>query len=695
MEPQLPVSNDAETIAALRAENERLRQHIALLEQNNDSAHQQQPAGYNQERCELFSRLIEMVPDAIAITDLDLTIIYANPAFHTLFGYDYNLVGAKGSMMWADEHQSLPEVFRHVLHAGAQTLLLTLQRQDGSLFTAELSVALICDSSDQPYAFAGVLRDVTGHMQTEVALHLSRTLLQGILDYSPATIIAKDIEGRILLVNRYAAASTNHVPEQMVGRTDDELLSTEEFLVWREHDQQVIAANKPLTFEEYVSMSDGIHTFLAVRFPLYDEQQQIYGVGCVSTDITEHKQQEKLLEQRIAERTTQLETANQALVSEVAERKRTEHELARAYANLEILNEHLAHNHKLLSAIFDGLQDGLVLLDSQIRVRMVNSALATLLDSSPDMLKDQPWTRIHASFVPVGPGHIAPHLTNHEASLSQRVSYAHRNGNTHILDIQTMVLRHTSQTEAQFIVHVVDVTRQVQLQARLIENERFAASGRLAASVAHEINTPLQALLLFLDLIPVANETERNDYLKHAQAEIQRVGRIVRQLLDLYRPDAETSGPVDIPALFERILLLNGKRIKDQGVVVQQNLAANLPTLQGQTDELTQVFLNLVMNALDAMPGGGTLTIDITVRGEAELVTAVNDTGGGIPSAIEKRIFEPFVTTKSSGSGLGLNISAQIVQQHGGSIDVYNHPGTGSTFEVILPLHPGKSVIEP
>jgi two-component system NtrC family sensor kinase len=274
------------------------------------------------------------------------------------------------------------------------------------------------------------------------------------------------------------------------------------------------------------------------------------------------------------------------------------------------------------------------------------------------------------------------------STVSQRTRYTPPGGATRILDIQTIALHTPDHKVHQMIVHVVDVTEHVQMEARLIENERFAASGRLAASVAHEINTPLQSLQTFVKLARnAATDTDRDTFLDYARDEIQRVGRIVRQLLELYRPDTPAPGPVDMIVLIERIILFIGKRIRDQKITVERQFADALPRAWGHSDELTQVLLNLIVNALDAMPYGGPLCIAARMADDRPhpLEISITDGGCGIAPELQERIFEPFVTTKEHGTGLGLAISAQIIRQHGGDISVESQAGAGSTFTIRLP----------
>jgi signal transduction histidine kinase len=232
-------------------------------------------------------------------------------------------------------------------------------------------------------------------------------------------------------------------------------------------------------------------------------------------------------------------------------------------------------------------------------------------------------------------------------------------------------------------------TAELELQ-RAVEQERCAMAGRLAASVAHEINTPLQTVQTTLELMRSLPPEEHGALLTDALDEIQRVSRIVRQLLDLYRP--ATEGAVDLPVLLERVLVLLGRRIQEQQVDVRLQATTVQPAL-GRADELTQVLINLVVNALDAMPAGGVLAFLVAPAAEVpgQLSLEVADTGTGVAPELHERIFDPFVTTKANGMGLGLAISRQIMERHGGMLTLAHSENGGSTFRMLLPVYPAEA----
>ncbi|MBL1129394.1 MAG: GAF domain-containing protein [Chloroflexi bacterium] len=244
------------------------------------------------------------------------------------------------------------------------------------------------------------------------------------------------------------------------------------------------------------------------------------------------------------------------------------------------------------------------------------------------------------------------------------------------------------QWTAELERRVAERTRQLEeKQAQIIRAEKLAAVGRLAASVAHEINNPLQAIALHLQLLADESLSPGGQRrLGVVQQEFKRIANIVERLLDLQRPKEGQKQPVDILAALEYVVILAEKQLQRAGVRLVQQLPATLPAVIGVESQLKQVFLNLILNAAEAMAAGGVLTITACREGEhVDLEFA--DTGPGLSPAVQERLFEPFFTTKADGSGLGLAVSHEIVANHGGMLAVQSVPGEGATFTVRLPVN--------
>ncbi|MGC9333376.1 MAG: GAF domain-containing protein [Anaerolineae bacterium] len=240
---------------------------------------------------------------------------------------------------------------------------------------------------------------------------------------------------------------------------------------------------------------------------------------------------------------------------------------------------------------------------------------------------------------------------------------------------------------------VEERTRELrETQAQLIQAEKLAALGELAAGIAHEINNPLQVLRAYVEYITsiLPHDTSDLEVLQPMQNALENIGRLAGQLRDFSRPASGKWQPLDINVALDNVLRLARKDLSHRGIEVEASLATYLPEVHGDSRQLEQVFLNLVLNARDAMPGGGLLRL--RSWSDADLVhIQFTDTGIGIHKEDLARIFEPYFTTKEDrGTGLGLAICRRVVAQHGGDIHVVSNWGEGATFTVQLPVAPRK-----
>lgn len=223
-------------------------------------------------------------------------------------------------------------------------------------------------------------------------------------------------------------------------------------------------------------------------------------------------------------------------------------------------------------------------------------------------------------------------------------------------------------------------------QEQLIQSAKLAAIGELASNVAHEINNPLTSILGFTEM---AKEEDDMDSIKNSlniiEQESLRAREIVKQLLGFARKKPLNLNEININEVLKEVVILTSSQTRMHKVVLSEKYE-DLPLTVADADQLKQVFLNLVNNAVAAMSGGGTLTIS-TVRARDHALIEFRDTGSGIPKEVLQRIFEPFFSTKKEkGTGLGLSISYRIIQAHGGRIDVESVEGQGSVFTVRIPL---------
>jgi signal transduction histidine kinase/DNA-binding response OmpR family regulator len=229
-----------------------------------------------------------------------------------------------------------------------------------------------------------------------------------------------------------------------------------------------------------------------------------------------------------------------------------------------------------------------------------------------------------------------------------------------------------------------------QSQAQLVQSEKLAATGRLAASLAHEINNPFQAIhnslqiMLNFSLEP----EEQREYLQTAEEEVERLIDLTDRILDFARRPQRKMELTNLNDVIEKTLALADKYFQHRNILLQRDLSPDLPDTLAASDELGQVFLNLVINAVDAMPEGGNLRVSSYLAEDGRRAVTFSDTGCGIPHEHLDRIFEPFFSTKEGGTGLGLSVSYSEVERHGGDITVQSTEREGTTFTVWLPAPP-------
>lgn len=340
-------------------------------------------------------------------------------------------------------------------------------------------------------------------------------------------------------------------------------------------------------------------------------------------------------------------------------------------------------SRNLIRGVIDSIPLGLVLIDADSTVLAANRALSDRVGLDPAAL-----VGMHYGAA-IGGWNESPAGQTFASGQSLRVRRAIQRGDggQTLVEISSFALLDADDRPRQVVEVWEDITERVSLQTQLVRAEKLAAIGQLAASIAHEVGNPLQAIQGFLSLFleQCEPETPNRRFLELAEDEIDRIVQVINRLRDLYRPRADIIASVNINELVDGILLLTNKQMERHNVRIERVMDSTLPLVACVADQIKQVLLNLMLNAIDAMKGGGVLVVQ-TKMSQAGVDIIIADTGVGISADQLSHIFDGLHTTKDRGMGLGLYTSKAIIERHMGSISVASSVGAGTTFTITLPL---------
>lgn len=357
---------------------------------------------------------------------------------------------------------------------------------------------------------------------------------------------------------------------------------------------------------------------------------------------------------------------------------------------VEQRTDELRSSEARFRTIFEDAAIGIAVLDVEGRITASNRALQDMLGYSEAELRQKTFAEL------THPDDLQSSMELYEELMSGRRDgygvekrYLRKDGTARWVRPTVSLIRWAPDQGQHAVKMVEDITEEKQAQEALINAEKLSIAGQMGASLAHEINNPLQAVIGCLGLAEegLAEGGEVSRYLGVAREELRRAARIVTQMRDLHRHSRlEDATPTDLNAMVERVLVLVEKDLGGHGIEVVWEKGDNLVPLMLVSDRIQQVFLNIALNAKEAMRDGGQLCI-ITHRSQepegAQITFA--DTGPGIAAEDLEEIFEPFFSTKADGLGLGLYVTRRIVEEHGGTIRVESEPGQGTTFTIWLP----------
>ncbi len=367
-----------------------------------------------------------------------------------------------------------------------------------------------------------------------------------------------------------------------------------------------------------------------------------------------------------------------------------------SYHNYHSINRALERTKTLARNILQSIPTGVVTVDHRGRVTSANASAERLLGLGRRGVHWRPYGdifRAQPELVEILRAAVDDRVFTHEVELECAAGEA---STPVAIRVTSSELQDPRGETVGVVLLLRDCSELVQLERQLRQADKLAALGTLSAGLAHEIKNPLSALELNLHLLAEElGEREQSRsavrrYLDILKAEVKRLQAVVENVVRVSRPTTLSLEPLNLNDLLAHVVALVQGEAREHKVDLRVDLVPDLPPVTGDSTQLSQVFLNLLLNALQAMPDGGTLAMSSAARldAPASVSVRVSDTGHGIAPGHLTRLFDPYFTTRDGGTGLGLAIAYRIVRDHGGSIEVTSTQGAGATMTVRLPLSP-------
>lgn len=590
----------------------------------------------------LASGLLEVAPDAIVICDSDGEIVFVNAAARAMFGSD-DLVGAPVDVLVPPANPPMVERVRAYLGATQPDKRvgqpLRAVRRDGTLFSAEVTLSVV-----EGHIFA-VLHDLSGQTGADRA----RSLLASIVQSSHDAIVSTDLDGVVLSWNPGAERLYGYTAGEMLGRSKDLIIPPSRRADEAEIRTIVAADGRVDPYRTLRQRADGtVFTVSMLVSPLSGPDGRTIGVTTTTRDISERERAE-----------TQMQ------------------------------------------AVIDAGPDALIGVDESNRVVLVNSQAERLFGYPRYDLLDIPVRRL----LPDGaaaegwPGPAARHRDGTLVPVDiTRSALRTDEGVITLAGIRDVTERIAARAEQERLRAEAD--RQMD-EVRQQRTQRLESLGQLAGGVAHDFNNLLAVILNYAEFI--VEDGAGTPFAEDAK-QILRAGQrgsdLTHQLLAFARREVIRPVPLDVNRIITEVEQMLTRSIGEH-IELSTALSDDLPSVVADPGQLEQVLVNLAVNARDAMPEGGRLTIDtgtVTVDDEHSMTRdgfkhglyvrlRVSDTGTGMPRDVQDKAFEPFFTTKPSGAGTGLGLATVygIVVQAGGTVRLYSEPGLGTTITILLP----------
>ncbi|MCP4202727.1 MAG: PAS domain S-box protein [bacterium] len=595
---------------------------------------------------ERFRRAFGSAPMGTATAGLDGRILQANPALCRMLQYEESqLLGMTiADITHPEDAPAERKKLERLVTGDAESVQYVerLRRRDQSEIWAELTVSLVRDADGNALYFVGQQQDITERRRASERLREARQTQERILDSLPLHVFLKDAQGRMQFLNATGRELLGLEPEDVVGKTDFDLFPEAEARALRMTDREVLETGRTINREETLSVGQRKMHLLSGKTRIQVEgSEEPYLLG-FSIDLTPVKEAEEAL--------VQSEYRFRQLVDNMSSG-------VAVYEAIDHGSDFVFRDYNRAAERIDGVPR------EEILGRRLTEAFPGAEEMGLVEILRNVWRTGEPRYLPTA-------LYRDSRMESWRENYVYRLPSGEIVAIYD------------------DVSERKRLETELLHAQKMEAVGRFAGGVAHDFNNLLQVVTGNIDLLLKGNfqPAERDLMLREVQEQAKRGTHLIRRLLVFSRSESYAPTAIDLGEVLRGAETLIRRLLKENIRLTVDLIDAPLP-LAGDPGQLEQVLMNLIVNASDAMPEGGTLDLRSGFEGDREVWFSVGDSGPGIAEAMLDKIFDPYFTTESAaqGTGLGLAVVDGIVSLHGGRIEVDNRPGEGIEFRVVLP----------
>lgn len=601
------------------------------------------PKLVNVNASDLLASFIKNNADAIWMIDNEDLVLEANPAFEKLFGWSAEEVIGKKLPIVPDRLQEDMDRIHLRIKAGETVAGLETirKRKDGSFVHVEATLSPLRDPAGEIVGITGICRDVTKRKIAEAELKETTEQLRSFFVNNADAIWMIDAEDIVLGANPAFETLFGWSAEEAIGRklpiVPDELKDAME----RIH-RHIKAGNTVVGLETMRRRKDGTLVHVeATLSPLRDPAGAIVGITGICRDVTTRKR----AEENLRDKTEQLES------------------------------------------FIENNADAIAIVDNDGIVVRVNEAFENIFGWSKEEIVGAEIRRL--PFVPVEYEEEADRLLD-QLNAGQPLHYVEtvrkrKSGELLSVTVTASPILDWQGNMKGRSVTLRDVTERNIAQAHFRNSEKLAVAGQLAAGIAHEIRNPITSIKGFTQLMR-SGVADKRQYLDIMASEIERIELILNELLILAKPQAIKFERKDIRAILNQVMTLLDSQANLNGVEFELAFDSRTPYLHCDENQLKQVFINFIKNAIESMPRGGKLTIE-TSGDDERMVVRLADQGCGIPKDVLAKLGQPFYTTKDKGTGLGFMVSRQIIEQHAGDIRIESEVDVGTTVYITLPVN--------